>query len=79
MFVGSQYSVAGACLSLLDPFTNIETADKYLLVTRSAMYISLQKQMCYFSKLVLGYFNCVTIVTMQFYVCSDEMISCGGS
>ena len=29
--------------------------------------------MCYFSK-VFGYYNYVTIPTMQFYECSDEKI-----
>lgn len=32
------YSAAGACLSLLDPFTNTATAEKYLLVTLSVVY-----------------------------------------
>ena len=31
--------------------------------------ISLQKQICHFSKL-FGYYNCVTILTMQIYECS---------
>ena len=38
VFVGCHYSAAGACLSLLDPFTNTATAEKYLLVTLSAVY-----------------------------------------
>ena len=33
------------------------------------MHASLQKQICHFSKL-FGYYNCVTILTMQIYECS---------
>ena len=38
VFVGCHYSAAGTCLSLLDPFTNTATTEKYLLVTLSAVY-----------------------------------------
>ena len=31
-----------------------------------------------FSK-VVSYYNCMTILTMQFYECGDEKIWCGGS
>jgi len=38
---------------------------------------TLHKQMVILE--VIGYYNCVTILTMQFYECSDENNSCSGS
>ena len=38
----------------------------------------MKKRMCHYSK-EFGYYNCVTILTMQFYECRDEKNSCGGS
>ena len=37
------------------------------------------KNKCVILQKVFGYYKCMTILTMQFYECSDEKNSCGGN